>query len=110
MFCCADLEGDFLTSYFASIGNFGLLSGANELVNEFIANLRDNLEFNPRDNDDDEENEEEPDGGFNIRGFLNNVLSRLEERVVEQFAQQSVELGQCIRQVVEVHIAICVTL
>ena len=98
------LEGNFLTRYFASIGDFSLLGGGSDLINEFISDFRDNLEFDPDDDDEDEEedSEEETDGGFNIRGFLRNVVSQLEDRAVQQFAQQSAELGQCIRQVVEV--------
>ena len=111
-----DIEGDFLTGYFASIGDFSFLGGGNALVNNFISDLRDNIEFDPDDDDEEEEDdmeetsdstgsgEESSDGGrgFNIRRFLRNVVSRFEDAAVEQFSQQSTEVGQCIRQVVEV--------
>ena len=71
--------------------------------------MRDNLEFDPRDDDNDDEgdedsdsdDEETTDGGFNIRGFLRNVTSRLEDRAIQRITQ-SIQTGQCIRQVVEV--------
>ena len=103
------LEGDFLTRYFASIGDFSLFGSDSDFTSEFISDLRDNLEFNPRDDDDDDEgdedsdsdNEETTDGGFNIRGFLRNVTSRLEDRAIERITQ-SAQTAQCIRRVVEV--------
>ena len=98
------LEGDFLTRYFASIGDFSLFGGGNDFVSGLISNLRDNLEFDPRDGDEDDDNnddEETTDGGFNIRGFLRNVTSQLEDRAIQRLTQ-SAEIGQCIRRVVEV--------
>ena len=99
------LEGDFLTRYFASIGDFSIFGGGRDFVNEFISDLRDNLEFDPRDDDDGDEdsgNEKSTTGrGFNIRGFLRNITAQLEDRAIQRLAQ-SVQTGQCIRRVVEV--------
>ena len=105
------LEGDFLTQYFSSIIDFSPFgSDANDLINEFISDLRDNLVFNPRDDDDDDdEGDEDGDideesttgGGFSIRGFLRNITSQLEDRAIQGLTQ-SVQNVQCIRQVVEV--------
>jgi hypothetical protein len=115
------LEGNFLTRYFASIGDFSILGGGNEFVSEFISDLRDNLEFDPRDDDDDMDDMDEEDtssdddeesttgGGFNIRGFLRNITSQLEDTAIRRLTQ-SVQTGQCIRQVVEVHIIIIISL
>ena len=105
------LEGDFLTRYFASIGDFGILGGGSDFVSEFVSDLRDNLEFDPRDDDDDDMDEEDDSddddeesttgGGFNIRGFLRNITSQLEDRAIQRLTQ-SAQTGQCIRRVVEV--------
>ena len=84
------------------------MGGGNDFVSEFISDLRDNLEFDPRDDDMDEEDtsadddeESTTDGGFNIRGFLRNITSQLEDRAIQRLTQ-SVQTGQCIRRVVEV--------
>ena len=107
------LEGDFLTQYFSSIIDFSPFgSDANDLINEFISDLRDNLVFNPRDDDDDDDDDEGDEdgdideesttgGGFSIRGFLRNITSQLEDRAIQGLTQ-SVQNVQCIRQVVEV--------
>ena len=87
------------------------MGGGSGFVNEFISDLRDNLEFDPRDDDDDGMDEEDTSadddeesttgGGFNIRGFLRNITSQLEDRAIQRLTQ-SVQTGQCIRRVVEV--------
>ena len=98
------LEGDFLTSYFASLGDFSFLGGFGDLVRDLTSELRDHIDFNPRDDSDEEETAEEDtdEDGFNVRRFLEGVVSRFEDTAIQQFAQQSAELGQCIRRVVEV--------
>jgi hypothetical protein len=113
------LEGDFLTRYFSSVFDFSIFgSDGSDLVNEFISDLRDNLEFNPRDDDDDDNEGDEDDdndeesttgGGFSIRGFLRNITSQLEDTAIRRLTQ-SVQTGQCIRQVVEVKINITFSL
>ena len=104
----AVLAGDFLARYFSSIIDFSLFgSDGEDLINEFISDLRDNLVFDPDDDDDDEGDEDDDDeesmtdGGFNIQGFLRNITLLLEDRAIQTLTQ-SVETGQCIRQVIEV--------
>ena len=109
--CHAVLAGDFLDRDFSSIFDLSLFgSDGNDLVREFISDLQDNLEFDPRDDDDDMDEEDDSadddeesttDGGFNIRGFLRNITLQLEDRAIQALTQ-SVQTGQCIRQVVEV--------
>ena len=108
-----DLERDFVTRYFISIGDFDFLNNSSDLIEEFTSDLRDHIEFDPEDDDDDDDDEDDDsdsDGeedtdadGFNVGRFLEAILSKFEEAAVEQFAQQSDETGQCIRQVIEVN-------
>ena len=96
-----DVEGDFVTGYADSIGDFSFLRGGSDFVNTFVSNLRANIEFDPSNEDEDGE-DQGTNGGFNIRRFLRNMVSRFEDTAVEEFSQQSAELEQCIRQVIEV--------
>ena len=82
-----DVEGDFVTNYARSIGDFSFLRGGSDFVNNLVSDLRANIEFN---------------GRFNIQRFLRNMVSRLEDVAVDDLSQQSAELEQCIRQVFEV--------
>ena len=80
------------------------------MIREFTADLLAHIEFNPEsDDEDDGEEETDEDGledtdvdGFNVRRFLEDLVSRLEDAAVEQFARDNAERGQCIRQFIEV--------
>ena len=108
-----DFEGEFLTGYFASIGDIGFLRRSNRLIREFIADLRNHIDFQPGDDDDDRDDDDflsrARDRGnidkFDVRRFLGNVVLDIEDAAVEEFAGQLNEsdpLVQCIRQVIEV--------
>lgn len=107
-----DFEGDFLTGYFASIGDIGFLRRSNRLIREFIADLRSNIDFRPGDDEDDDDRDflsrardRDNTNRFSIRRFLGEVVLDIEDEAVEQFAgrlNESDPLVQCIRQVIEV--------
>ena len=105
-----DFEGDFLTGYFASIGDIGFLRRSNRLIREFIADLRSHIDFQPGDDDEDDDflsraRDRDNTNRFNVRRFLSEVVLDIEDEAVEQFAGQLNEsdpLVQCIRQVIEV--------
>ena len=113
--CMTDFEGDFLSGYFASIGDIGFLRRSNRLIREFIADLRSHIDFRPGDDDDDRDDDDflsrardrdrDNTNRFDVRRFLGNVVLDIEDAAVEEFAGQLNEsdpLVQCIRQVIEV--------
>lgn len=91
-----------------------MLNNGSDLIDEFRSTLRNKLEFDPDDDDDDDDGETDPDreadtdrDGFNVARFLREMVTRFENTAIEQFAQRSVERGQCIRRVIEVSSAHC---
>ena len=128
----AVLEGDFLTTYFASFGNLNrLLRGGNTLLNGLLGNLRNRIDFTPGDDEDDEmptvvtatasatatatgggavanagaraSAGGNGNGRFSVRGLLGSVVSRVASATVSQYAGQgNATTALCIRQVIDV--------
>jgi hypothetical protein len=129
-FVLAVLEGDFLTSYFASFGNLNrLLRGGGALLNGLLGNLRDRIDFTPGDDDDDEmptvvtatatatatgggaianagaraSAGGNGNGRFSVRGLLGNVVSRVASATARQYAGQgNATTALCIGRVIDV--------
>lgn len=112
-FSPAVVQGDFLTSYIASLGNFGFLnrgdgrrSGIGNVVNNLLSTLRNRIDFNPGDDDDivmPTQGNQNGNGGFSVRGLLGNLVSSIATATAEQFAGPGNAAGrQCIRQIVVV--------
>ena len=119
------MEGDFLTAYFASLGNLNrFLRGGNTIFNGLLANLRARIDFVPGDDEDEEMATMATDsvtatavatagaggrggrGGFNVRRLLGDAVSSVTAATVQQYARQSNAAALCIRQVIEVLAAI----
>ena len=106
------LEGDFLAGYFRSFGNVGFLRGARGLLDGFVDNLRNQLDYVPGGSSVDEEessmtatgNANVTDGsGFNAFQFINDVMNALENLAANELGGgQANEAATCIRQVIEV--------
>ena len=108
------LEGDFLSGYLASFGNFGFLNGADGVLMGLANNLRNRLEFVPGGISSSSEEEESSmsrtgdvnatDGsGFNPVQFIADVSNAIENLAANQLAGGVANEGaMCIRQVIEV--------
>ena len=113
------MEGDFLTAYFASLGNLNrFLNGGNTLFNGLLANLRARIDFVPGDEEDEEmatvatvsvtgagPRANSPRGkanGFSVRRLLEDAVSSVVSATIRQYSRQSNETALCIREVIEV--------
>ena len=102
------IDGDFLTRYVASIGNFGAGRGGNGITNNFLSTIRSRIDFMPGDDDDDEMGQNSTSGpGLNVRGLLGDLISSIAGAAGQQFAGQGNAGGRaCIRRVIEVIIVV----
>lgn len=93
-----DINGDFLTGYFRSIGKLDFVGGANGVVEKFLSDLRKIIDF-PSNDDLQTKN------GSNIQQFLDQFLMYIENAAVQTLTGQTNQnnVSQCIRQVIEVN-------
>ena len=113
------VQGGFLTSYVARLGNFRFLNGqngrgpangrGNQIVNNLIAAIRNRIDFDPDDDDDVDmptqgsQNGLNGRGGFSVRGLLGNLVSSIANATAEVFTGPGNGAGrQCIRRIIEV--------
>lgn len=100
------IQGQFLLGYFNSIGSLDFLGSGNGLshISNLITDLRNNINFIPGDDMVSTSGSQSSTQAFNLRMFLENVLSRIDNATVHAIARHSKNnnVSQCIGQVIKV--------